>query len=269
MDLLFRLSKSVDGFNDIHEAKEFFRVILPKRNNNHFYNVNKFGETLTYGDIIYFAYDSILVAKATYLGAIKTNKDRSPKFIYGHKVNNIQILDSNIKLNNKITGNRTTYVKEDIKSEINRVLQRIDINTLSNDIEEIVNNPSIEDTEKLRLVNSRIGQEQFRKSLIDYWGKCTVTGYENKSVLVASHIKPWSHSSDSERLDKFNGLLLTPILDRAFDQGLVSFSTSGNILISPLFLEFSKLGLRENMFFKTTVQHEKYMKYHRKHVYKT
>ena len=51
------------------------------------------------------------------------------------------------------------------------------------------------------------------------------------TLLRASHIKPWRAASGAERLDKFNGLLLTPNLDLAFDQGLISFDDHGQILL--------------------------------------
>jgi putative restriction endonuclease len=83
------------------------------------------------------------------------------------------------------------------------------------------------------LIKARIGQGAFRAKLIVLWGSCAVTGYKDLNLLVASHIKPWSVSSNSERLDVYNGLLLVPNLDKAFDSGFISFKESGEIMISP------------------------------------
>ncbi len=138
---------------------------------------------------------------------------------------------------------------------------------IEGDIAAIISNPSISTTEKAQLINARIGQGQFRKDLLQYWGKCAVTGFKNTSLLVASHIKPWSQSNNIERLDKFNGLLLTPNLDRAFDQGLITFSNTGSILISPLFEEAKILGITESMSLQLTANHQSYMEYHREHVF--
>lgn len=89
-------------------------------------------------------------------------------------------------------------------------------------------------TEKEALVRQRLGQDRFRKALIDYWGKCPLTGISEPAMLRASHIKPWAQcESDAERLDVFNGLLLSAHWDAAFDAGLVSFSDDGR----PLFKE--------------------------------
>ncbi|MEN1607042.1 HNH endonuclease signature motif containing protein, partial [Pseudomonas aeruginosa] len=62
-------------------------------------------------------------------------------------------------------------------------------------------------------------------------GGCAVTDCSVPELLRASHIKPWRAASPAERLDPFNGLLLTPNLDLAFDQGLISFDDQGQILI--------------------------------------
>ena len=52
-------------------------------------------------------------------------------------------------------------------------------------------------------------------------------------ALVASHILPWaSCATNEERLDPFNGLLLTPNLDKLVDCCLIAFNDDGSILIS-------------------------------------
>ena len=52
-------------------------------------------------------------------------------------------------------------------------------------------------------------------------------------VLIASHIVPWAKcATNEERLDPFTGLLLTPNLDKLFDQFLISFKNDGAILLS-------------------------------------
>lgn len=90
----------------------------------------------------------------------------------------------------------------------------------------------INETEKTELRKARIGQGKFRNQLIELWGKCSVTGFEKTEILVASHILPWRKSTNKERLDKFNGLLLTPNYDKLFDKALISFDDEGKILIS-------------------------------------
>jgi hypothetical protein len=89
-------------------------------------------------------------------------------------------------------------------------------------------------TEAERLVVQRVGQDIFRNGLLQYWeGRCAITGLAVPALLKASHIKPWaSCESDTERLDVFNGLLLAPHLDAAFDSGLITVGDDGTVIIS-------------------------------------
>lgn len=89
-------------------------------------------------------------------------------------------------------------------------------------------------TEAERWVVQRVGQDIFRAALLDYWGgRCAVTGVAHPALLRASHIKPWaSCESDQQRLDVYNGLLLSAHLDAAFDGGLISFAEDGAILLA-------------------------------------
>ncbi|MBK9578948.1 MAG: HNH endonuclease [Fibrobacteres bacterium] len=80
--------------------------------------------------------------------------------------------------------------------------------------------------------SARLGQGVFRSKLFDFWGGCSVTGVKLEQFLIASHIKPWSESIGGEKVDPFNGLLLTPNLDKLFDLGLISFDADGAGLIS-------------------------------------
>lgn len=93
---------------------------------------------------------------------------------------------------------------------------------------------AIPETERTREVRQRVGQEVFREALMDLWeGRCAVSGIAFPSQLLrASHAKPWSLACDGERLDPFNGLLLSVHLDAMFDAGLISFSQEGGILCS-------------------------------------
>jgi len=90
----------------------------------------------------------------------------------------------------------------------------------------------VPETETHALRDSRLGQGQFRASVIEYWRRCAVTGCEALELLAASHIKPWRSSTNAERLDPYNGLLLTPNLHAAFDMGLISFRDDGSVVLS-------------------------------------
>jgi putative restriction endonuclease len=89
-------------------------------------------------------------------------------------------------------------------------------------------------TEAERVVVQRVGQGIFRAGLLEYWeGRCAITGLAVPALLKASHIKPWADcASDAERLDVFNGLLLAPHLDAAFDCGLITVADDGAVVVS-------------------------------------
>jgi hypothetical protein len=88
-------------------------------------------------------------------------------------------------------------------------------------------------TEAERLVVQRVGQDIFRAALIDYWGgRCPLTGITEPELLRASHIVSWADSTDEQRLDVYNGLLLSALWDAAFDSGLISFADDGSVLVT-------------------------------------
>jgi len=90
-----------------------------------------------------------------------------------------------------------------------------------------------EQTTKQTLIEARLGQGDFRLRVGKRWNdRCAVTGCAIASILRASHIKPWSSSSNRERLDPANGLLLIAHIDALFDRGLISFADEGTMLVS-------------------------------------
>lgn len=121
---------------------------------------------------------------------------------------------------------------------------------LEEDIAAINTAADIRETERLALISARIGQGDYRHDLLALWGdRCAVTGYSDPKFLLASHIKPWCDSNNSERLDPRNGLPLTPNLDRAFDGGLITFDPerNGRIIISPSFRDPEGIGIYSDM----------------------
>ena len=123
-------------------------------------------------------------------------------------------------------------------------------------------------TEVERLVVQRVGQDIFRTGLLEYWnGRCAVTGLGVSKLLRASHIKRWADcETDAERLDVFNGLLLAPQLDAAFDCGLMTVADDGAVIWSPNLAgsERELLGATSSMEVRSLApQHLPYLKWHR------
>lgn len=92
----------------------------------------------------------------------------------------------------------------------------------------------IDETEKSALILARRGQGVFKQRVRLIEKSCRITGVDRIERLRASHCKPWRDSSDEERLDGENGLLLTPTIDHLFDRGFISFEPNGRLVVSPV-----------------------------------
>ena len=134
---------------------------------------------------------------------------------------------------------------------------------------DITQDPNLSNTEKQQLVKARVGQGAFRESLITMWGRCCITGCEYVDILRASHIKPWRDATNEERLDTFNGLLLSPNIDALFDRGLISFTDHGELLTSSRLSDSTRKALGCPSIGKVPLQqkHAKYMAWHRQNVF--
>lgn len=139
---------------------------------------------------------------------------------------------------------------------------------LQSDLEDIERLRDISTTERTQLINARIGQGEFRRALLGRWQRCPVTGCEDSRLLVASHIKRWCDSNGNERLDPFNGLLLSPNADRLFDQYLISFDDDGQMLWSPQVSEamLRCLGIPAKVRLKLDPRHHSYLRWHRERI---
>ncbi|MDP9078600.1 MAG: HNH endonuclease [Bacteroidota bacterium] len=125
------------------------------------------------------------------------------------------------------------------------------------------------DTEREATVLSRIGQGKFRVDLLDLWDACSITDVKVPEILKASHIKPWKNCDNFERLDPYNGLVLTPTLDTLFDRGFITFENKGQIIISKEIESYSKiLNISPDMKLRKQFENNRdYLEYHRDEVY--
>ena len=75
-----------------------------------------------------------------------------------------------------------------------------------------------------------------------------MTNYSKNEILIASHIVPWKNSTNDERLDVNNGILLSPTYDALFDRHLVSFENNGKIILSTLLTKtkYQEIGITGN-----------------------
>lgn len=129
-------------------------------------------------------------------------------------------------------------------------------------------------TEAERWVVQRVGQNLFRCALLDYWqGRCCVTGLAVPELLRASHIRPWALcETDEQRLDVFNGLLLSPSLDALFDGGWVTFLPTGTIAFAVAFPQSAResLGVTDDLRVQgLKFEHLPYLEFHRERIFRT
>lgn len=117
----------------------------------------------------------------------------------------------------------------------------------------------LDKTERDVLAKARIGQGKFRADIVASWRKgevCALTGLAVPEMLIASHIKPWRESSNVERLDPMNGLLLAAHVDKLFDRFLMSFEESRagftSVLHPRVRTAVSALGLKSGLVLDTS-----------------
>lgn len=99
---------------------------------------------------------------------------------------------------------------------------------------QISTDTTISETERDALIRSRRGQGIFRTRVRQVERECRITKVRRAEHLIASHIQPWRRSSNEQRLDGENGLLLTPTIDHLFDKGFISFEDTGKLIVSPV-----------------------------------
>ena len=115
-------------------------------------------------------------------------------------------------------------------------------------------------------VRSSTWQKYFKSQLFKLWGmRCVVTNVENKNLLIGAHIKPWAKCNDEEKIDVYNGLILSPNTDKLFELGLISFLNDGKMIISTKVnnKDLSYLGVSKDIKLNVSDRHRQYLEYHR------
>lgn len=99
--------------------------------------------------------------------------------------------------------------------------------------EPIYNGPDMRKKKTYAEISEKQARRFFRKSVIAaYEGRCCITGMTVPDLLIASHIKPYYASDETERANPANGLLLNAFYDRAFDKGLMTVLPDLTIKVS-------------------------------------
>lgn len=122
---------------------------------------------------------------------------------------------------------------------------------------------------------ARIGQGKYRELLLEEMPFCPITRINDERLLIASHAKPWAESNDKEKIDPKNGLILSPLFDRLFDKGFMTFTDDKRMKLSnwitPKNYERMGLNINEEKYIELLPFDEQrlvYIKYHREKVFK-
>ena len=125
---------------------------------------------------------------------------------------------------------------------------------------------------------TRVGQNFFRRSVLSaYNSKCCISGMAIPSLLVASHIVPWS-VDEKNRLNPSNGLCLSALHDKAFDQGIMTIADDMTVSVSR-----SKASDKDHFFNSAILAYDgkpiflpekfypntEFLSYHRQHIFES
>lgn len=127
------------------------------------------------------------------------------------------------------------------------------------------------------ITTTRVGQRFFRNAVLAAYNECCcITGLSVPPLLVASHIIPW-RCDKSNRMNPRNGLLLSALHDKAFDNGLITVDDDMTVRVS------NQYTRSPDPYFSQSIQHyhgcgirlpEKFtpdpdfLTYHREHIFK-
>ena len=98
-------------------------------------------------------------------------------------------------------------------------------------------------------IKVRVNQGFFRSMILSSYNfKCCITGLDNKELLIAGHIKPWS-IDEKNRMNPRNGLTMNALHDRAFESGLITILPDFKIKVSSL-IKKQKVEATNNFFLR-------------------
>ena len=137
-----------------------------------------------------------------------------------------------------------------------------------------------EGEDKISLTKKRKGQDYFRRMILaNYGGRCALTGMDIPQLLLASHIIPWAEKANKQdRLNPCNGICLSALYDKAFDQGLITFSPDDySVILSSALQEhktaeyydkhFGSIAGQKIQVPKDYAPKRDFLAYHRDHVF--
>jgi len=127
--------------------------------------------------------------------------------------------------------------------------------------------------EKKEIARARDGQGKYREQLLIQCHYCPISMISDERLLIASHIKPWAASTDKEKTDPYNGYMLSPMYDKLFDRGFMTFTSDRHLVLSDFLSPFTwkQIGLKNGAFISALPMDDKrieYLDFHHKSVFK-
>jgi putative restriction endonuclease len=149
-----------------------------------------------------------------------------------HKARGVKGLANGGKLDG-IIFREFTNNWDDLLFESEQIRMKYQHSTIEENYADIIANISQKKGEvKIREVKTRVNQNLFRRMILSiYGGKCAVSALDNPEFLIASHIKRWA-DDPNERLNPENGICLSALYDRAFEEGFIAINANYQILIA-------------------------------------
>lgn len=129
-------------------------------------------------------------------------------------------------------------------------------------------------SELKKLSRDQQKQKKYRDALFAEQPFCPITNLTEERLLIASHIKPFECcETEKEAYDPMNGFLLSPLYDKLFDKGFISFTDDRKLIVSNWLSPNNQkiCGLKKDAFYQQLPINEKrivYLNYHRAHVFK-
>lgn len=119
----------------------------------------------------------------------------------------------------------------------------------------------------------RDGQVKYREQLLEQCPFCPFTGIADDRLLIASHIKPWVAADEKEKVDPYNGYMLSPLYDKLFDRGFITFTENRHVILSSMIAPrtWKQIKLENDTFIQRLPMDDKrieYLKYHQNNVFK-
>ena len=111
------------------------------------------------------------------------------------------------------------------------------------------------------------GEQRLQRALSPIWNnECAICGISSPDLLKASLAKPWKDSTDAEKFDPFNGILLCYNHDALYQKGYIAFDGQGKIHISNRINEneYGKYLIHSKVRINRQEDNKKYFKWHKK-----